>query len=227
VNANEMAWILHMVEVDNKSNENENYGAAGARLFKQHCMSCHGGDMKGSGNYPSLLDAQKKMNSDQFIGLISAGRRMMPAFSFLKQQEKEAIASWVLGLKAEQKKHYHLELTELEKFRQVPYTVSGYNKFLSKTGLPALAPPWGTLTAIDLNSGEFKWKNVLGDNDSAFAGRPQTGTENYRPVITAGGCYLLQLQRMESSGLLINVQVNYCGKHRFQMSALPHRPHMK
>lgn len=188
VNANEMAWILHMLDVDNKSRENENYGTAGIRLFKQHCMSCHGENMKGSGNYPSILDAHKKLNSDQFIEFIAAGRRMMPAFSFLKQQEKEAIASYVLGLKGEQKKLYHQKLTELEKFRQVPYTVSGYNKFLSRSGLPALAPPWGTLTAIDLNSGEFKWKTVLGDNDSVFAGKPQTGTENYGgPVITAGG----------------------------------------
>jgi quinoprotein glucose dehydrogenase len=188
INANEMAWILHMLDVDNKPKENENYGSAGARLFKQNCMSCHGGDMKGSGNYPSILDENKKLNKDQFIEFISAGRRMMPAFSFLKQQDKEAIAAYVLGLKTEQNKPYHQVLTELEKFRQVPYTPSGYNKFLSKSGLPALAPPWGTLSAIDLNSGELKWKTILGDNDSIFAGRPQTGTENYGgPVVTAGG----------------------------------------
>ena len=67
--------------------------------------------------------------------------------------------------------------------------MSGYNKFLSKSGLPALAPPWGTLTAIDLNSGDHKWSIPLGDEDSLkAAGKPQTGTENYGgPVVTAGG----------------------------------------
>ncbi|HEY2348423.1 MAG TPA: PQQ-binding-like beta-propeller repeat protein, partial [Puia sp.] len=75
-----------------------------------------------------------------------------------------------------------------EIFRQIPYTITGYNKFLTKSGLPAIAPPWGTLTAIDMNHGDLKWKIVLGDNDSAFAGKPQTGTENYGgPVVTAGG----------------------------------------
>src|SRR3984893_7911601 len=188
INSNETAWILKMLDVDNKAKIGENYGAAGERLFKQNCMSCHGADRKGSGNNPSILDINKKMDKDQFIHFISAGRRMMPAFSFLKQEDKEAIAAYILNIKADQKKSYHQELSELEKFRQIPYNPSGYNKFLSKSGLPALAPPWGTLTAIDLNSAEVKWKDVLGDNDSAFAGRPQTGTENYGgPVITAGG----------------------------------------
>ncbi len=188
INANEMAWILQMFDIDNKAKANENNGTAGQRLFVQNCMSCHGADRKGSGNYPSILDEKKKMNKDQLVQFISAGRRMMPGFSFLKPEEREAIASYVLNIKSEMDKPFHHELNELEKFRQVPYTISGYNKFLSKSGLPALSPPWGTLTAIDLNSGDVKWKTVLGDNDSAFAGKPQMGTENYGgPVITAGG----------------------------------------
>ncbi len=47
------------------------------------------------------------MNKDQFIQFISAGRRMMPAFSSLKPQDKEAIASFILDIKADQKKPYH------------------------------------------------------------------------------------------------------------------------
>jgi hypothetical protein len=50
-------------------------------------------------------------------------------FSFLKPENKEAIASFVLDIKADQKRIYHTELTEDEKFRQVPY-IAGYNKFL-------------------------------------------------------------------------------------------------
>jgi quinoprotein glucose dehydrogenase len=188
INANETAWILKMLDVDNKSILGENYASAGERLFKQNCISCHGADRKGTGNYPSILDENKKMNKDQLVEFISAGRRMMPAFSFLKPEEKDAITAYVLNLKSELNKPFYHELTEQEKFRQIPYTISGYNKFLSKSGLPALSPPWGTLTAIDLNSGDVKWKTVLGNNDSAFAGRPQTGTENYGgPVTTAGG----------------------------------------
>jgi quinoprotein glucose dehydrogenase len=188
INANEMAWILQMLDVDNKSIANENYIAAGERLFKQNCMSCHGANRKGTGNYPSILDVNKKMNKDQLIQFINTGRRMMPAYLFLKPVDKDAIAAYILDIKADQKKIYHRTFSDLEKFRQIPYTISGYNKFLSKSGLPALSSPWGTLTAIDLNSGDVKWKTVLGDNDSLNAGKPQTGTENYGgPAITSGG----------------------------------------
>jgi len=188
INANEMAWVQQMRDVDNTAKNNESYVMAGQRLYIQNCMSCHGADRKGGSNYPSILDIGKKLNKDQFIQFITAGRRMMPSFSYLKPEDKEAIASFILDIRPDQKRIYHTELTEDEKFRQIPYTIAGYNKFLTKSGLPAIAPPWGTLTAIDMNRGDVKWKIILGDNDSAFAGKPQTGTENYGgPVVTAGG----------------------------------------
>ncbi|MDP9042570.1 MAG: PQQ-binding-like beta-propeller repeat protein [Bacteroidota bacterium] len=188
INANEMAWIQQMRDINNEAKKNESYIEAGKRLYIQNCMSCHGADRKGGSNYPSILDINKKLNKDQFVQFINAGRRMMPAFSFLHPEDREAIASYVMDIKTDQEKIYHRELSENEKFRQVPYSISGYNKFLSKSGLPAIAPPWGTLTAIDMNRGDIKWKIVLGDNDSAFAGKPQTGCENYGgPVVTAGG----------------------------------------
>ncbi len=189
VNANEMAWILQMWDVDGKSKKGETYGEAGERLFKQNCMSCHGADRKGSGNYPSLLDIDKKYDPRSFIEFINAGRRMMPAFQHLKQEQKSAIAAYVLNLKNEQLKKYEEELTPQEKFRVIPYNISGYNKFLTKSHNPALAPPWGTLSAIDLNTGNLVWKTTLGEEKQLKEkGVPPTGTENYGgPVITQGG----------------------------------------
>ncbi len=188
VNANEMAWVQQMIDVDNTAKNKETNLTAGQRLYTQNCVSCHGADRKGGSNYPSILEISKKLNKDQFIQFISTGRRMMPAFSFLKPEDREAIASFILNIKTDQAKTYHREITEIEKFREIPYTIAGYSKFLSKSGLPALSPPWGTLTAIDLNRGDVKWKTILGDNDSVFAGKPPTGTENYGgPVVTFGG----------------------------------------
>jgi len=71
----------------------------------------------------------------------------------------------------------------------LPYLSTGYNKFLTKEGYPAVAPPWGTLNAIDLNTGEIAWKTPLGEYPELIAkGIPATGTENYGgPAVTAGG----------------------------------------
>ena len=53
----------------------------------------------------------------------------------------------------------------------------------------AIKPPWGTLNAVDLNTGEVKWKVPLGEYKALTArGVPPTGTENYGgPVVTASG----------------------------------------
>jgi len=69
------------------------------------------------------------------------------------------------------------------------YRFTGYRKFLDADGYPAVAPPWGTLNAIDLNTGDYLWKVPLGEYPELKAkGVPTTGSENYGgPVVTAGG----------------------------------------
>ena len=69
------------------------------------------------------------------------------------------------------------------------YRFTGYHKFLDPDGYPAVAPPWGTLNAINLNTGEYAWKIPLGEYpELAAQGIKNTGTENYGgPIVTAGG----------------------------------------
>jgi quinoprotein glucose dehydrogenase len=69
------------------------------------------------------------------------------------------------------------------------YRFTGYRKFLDPDGYPAVAPPWGTLNAIDLNTGEYRWSVPLGEYpELAARGVPTTGTENYGgPIVTASG----------------------------------------
>ena len=69
------------------------------------------------------------------------------------------------------------------------YTITGYNKFLTGDGLPAIAPPWGTLNAVDLNSGELVWKIPLGEYPALAAkGHRNTGTQLFGGgIVTAGG----------------------------------------
>jgi quinoprotein glucose dehydrogenase len=70
-----------------------------------------------------------------------------------------------------------------------PYAFVGFRRWLDREGYPAIAPPWGTLNAVDLNTGTIKWKVPLGEYAELTArGLPPTGTENYGgPVVTAGG----------------------------------------
>jgi quinoprotein glucose dehydrogenase len=189
INANEMAWVMTMIDSKQDAPKSENFIQAGQRLFTNNCMGCHGQDRKGTGNYPSLINIRAKYKDDQISTLLQTGRRMMPSFKQLKEQERKSIISYITDDKKSGRTVFVPASQAVDPYLDIPYQMTGYNKFLSKEGYPAISPPWGTLNAIDLNSGKMVWRIPLG-NDTAFAqkGRPATGTENYGgPVVTAGG----------------------------------------
>lgn len=188
INANEMAWQIQSVALDNKAATNENNLQAGERLFKANCMMCHGADRKGSGNFPSLIGIGKKYTPAAFDTLLQSGRRMMPAFRQINTDERKAIASFILDLKKEQPKAFVDKASKTNDPYKMPYSIVGYNKFLSKEGYPALSPPWGTINAINLNTGKYAWKKPLGSDPEFPHGKEQSGTENYgASVVTKGG----------------------------------------
>ena len=189
VNANEMAWLLTMKDIKPEPQKNENYGQAGIRLYQKYCSNCHGADRKGSGNYPTIINVQSKYKPNDIVSLLNSGRRMMPSFNHIGNEEKNAIVSYILELKKEQQQKFVAPPNPHDTFRNLPYAMTGYYKFLSPEGYPAIKPPWGTLSAINLNTGEYSWKNPLGEYKELKAkGIPATGTENYGgSVVTAGG----------------------------------------
>jgi len=113
---------------------------------------------------------------------------MMPAFNQLAESEKKALASFILGLTSKQSEKFTEPSRQENDWFKMPYSSTGYNKFLTKEGYPAITPPWGTLTAMDLNTGQVVWKDTLGDYPELKAKGIHSGTESYGgPVVTAGG----------------------------------------
>ena len=189
VNANEMAWILQMVENKQKHVDRPTTLQAGITLYEQHCRGCHGVKLQGSGNFPSIEDAKLKYTTESFISLLNSGRRMMPGFKNLNTEEKKAIAAYVLNLTSEHAKAYTSKKGIERRSAEQQYGFTGYNKFLTKDGYPAISPPWGTLNAINLNTGQLVWKIPFGEfPELTKKGVPITGRENYGgSVVTAGG----------------------------------------
>jgi quinoprotein glucose dehydrogenase len=188
VNANEMAWVASLSDTP-KEAELEAM-SPGKRLFTQYCVACHGLERKGlpAGGIPSLVDVGSRHPREEIVSLITTGRRMMPGFPILSKEDKETLVGYLLG-EEEGKASPGAAAAEPGQPPRIPYRFNGYDRFVDNKGYPAITPPWGSLTAIDLNSGRQVWRVTLGEFKELKArGIPSTGTENYGgPVSTAGG----------------------------------------
>ncbi len=186
VNANEMPWILTMVEVPEV--EGKSLIAMGKAVYQANCMGCHGADLQGStfhGDAPALVDLDQRMDVNGITEMVKNGKGAMPSFAFLADDRIEAVAAFLLNKEGEVKTK-DLKQSEVAELR---YNHTGYNRFVDSEGYPAIKPPWGTLNAIDLHKGEILWKVPLGTYEElAERGLTNTGTENYGgPAVTAGG----------------------------------------
>lgn len=181
VNANEMAWILRLVPARAAQ------GATTARrVYVSRCAACHREDMQGSPpQFPPLVNLKDKYTEAQVKELIRKGMDRMPAFASLGDNAIGAVTEYLF-----RKKDVEAVVDKPAKGpTDLKYTIDGYNKFLDPDGYPAVKPPWGTLTAIDLNKGDFRWQIPFGEYpELAAQGMKNTGTENYGGgVVTAGG----------------------------------------
>lgn len=187
VNANDVAWTGALAE-----NATENSPNA---LYLDQCAVCHGEKMTGSPPaIPSLVGVGSRMSAPEVAATIRNGKGRMQGFPNLNDDQMSALLQFVMsgagnsaeGAAGDGKK-------EVASSEPAPpatkYHFTGYKKFLDPEGYPAVAPPWGTLNAINLNTGKYVWKIPLGEYPELTAkGQKDTGTENYGgPVVTAGG----------------------------------------
>jgi quinoprotein glucose dehydrogenase len=186
VNSNEMAWVVSMSDTPKEAALAQM--STGRRRYTETCIACHGPERKGlpAGGIPSLLDVGARYKRDEVFALITTGRRMMPGFPLLSPADKDALVAYLFG---DEKEEAGSSVAAAGAPPRIPYQFNGYNRWVDNNGYPAISPPWGTLTAIDLNTGEHLWRVPLGEFKELKAkGLPPTGTENYGgPVATAGG----------------------------------------
>lgn len=183
VNSNEVPWIVTI-----KSNTGFANMSKGAALYVRNCSSCHGVDRFGnpSSGFPSLSALKQRIKREDVQEIVSRGKGKMPGFPQILEDERKAILNYLFDEESEKDK----VASAKDVFGSVePWDLKGYSKFLDSNGDPGIKPPWGTLTAVDLNTGLHKWQIPLGDvKKYKDQGLASTGTENYGgPIVTASG----------------------------------------
>ena len=135
--------------------------------------------------FPSLKNVAARRSEPQVSEILHKGAGRMPGFAHLKEPALDAIMRYML--RGEDKEV--MDAAPAPSPLDLKYTFDGYTRFTDPDGYPAISPPWGTLNAIDLNTGEYAWKIPFGQVPALAAkGMPDTGTENYGgSVVTAGG----------------------------------------
>ena len=210
VNANEMPWIQHMVELEldmEDQSEPKTIKDAGEKVYKTNCAICHGQTRQGNtaGTYPPLLNLEKRLPREITMAIIEKGKGFMPSFNQFSNKKKNALLVFLYDDQVQIDQGNNVNQNwldalskELREFA-IPYSHTGYNRFFDQEGYPAVKPPWGTLNAIDLNKGEILWQVPLGEfEELTKRGIPKTGTENYGgPVATAGGLIFIAASKDE------------------------------
>jgi quinoprotein glucose dehydrogenase len=133
---------------------------------------------------PSLVDLKTRLSAAQVTETVQKGKGRMPGFPNLRPSSVAALVEFVMNGDS-----VKTAAPAAPSPFDLKYRFTGYNKFLDPDGYPAVAPPWGTLNAINLNTGEYAWKIPFGEYpELAEKGMRDTGSENYGgPVVTAGG----------------------------------------
>ncbi|MBB3841968.1 quinoprotein glucose dehydrogenase [Runella defluvii] len=183
---------VHMTLI--RRNQTGKNGNQNNSPYKLYCSACHGLDRKGNhdGSYPSLLQLEKRLSKPQLVKLLMTGRGMMPSFSHISAAERTSIIEYLYNNVTDKQ----VVTTQKE---VIPYQHTGYNRWYDSEGYPVSTPPWGTLTAIDLNTGKHRWQVPLGEYpELTKKGIAPTGTDNYGgPLVTASGLIFIAASRDE------------------------------
>jgi quinoprotein glucose dehydrogenase len=189
VNANDVPYWLQMIETPDVGGA----GGIGRATYITACAMCHGLARRGDGSgVPSLAGLYDRIGPLDAWRVVRDGRGRMPGIGTMlplvalppllwylhSPDAADAAAPAARADESERKLGFFLR-----------YMNVGWQKFLDPEGYPAVKPPWGTLTAIDLAKGELAWQVPLGEvPELAAQGLIGTGAENYGgPVVTAGG----------------------------------------
>lgn len=166
----------------------------GEAIYNRNCLHCHGADLQGGEAFgqivPSLAGVANRLKPQEMAQVIKGGKGTMPPFAHLAGNESNHLIKFLRESDNPVKPPVS-KVTQTEPL--MPYTHGGHKMWKDSNGYPAIKPPWGTLNAIDLSTGEYLWRTVFGEFPELIEkGIEPTGRISFGgPVVTASGLLII------------------------------------
>lgn len=195
VNANEIPSIIQLLPGRRATGAAGSVERGRSVFLANGCSGCHGVERKG-GDGPSLVNVRQRLSRDSLEHVIRNGRGGMPSFSSLSTADMRSLLPFLLdeggaataGATATPVIPQGSSAQAPRPDERHSYRSGGYEKLRDQQGLPGIKPPWGTLTAVNLNDGERVWQIPLGEYPGVPASLQPTGTPNFGgAIVTKGG----------------------------------------
>jgi quinoprotein glucose dehydrogenase len=165
--------------------------SAGEQVYQQRCSACHG--LTGAGvppEIPALLGGDPTLTDQKIADLVHQGKGRMPPLPDITEQQLRSVIRYLKVLPMQSQASDPADFTgKGSRWAGTSQYRSTKGFFDDPDGYPAITPPWGTLSAIDMNTGKYLWQIPLGYYpELAAKGLADTGTLNYGgPLVTGGG----------------------------------------
>lgn len=182
----------------------------GKKIYNTFCASCHKADRTGDEPlYPSLVDLKRRMSESEVLNKIRNGSGKMPSFASILKGHEDGIIAYLFEKTNKRILQNERDLSEIRNNRSSNIEVKGeketrststiylnvtaYAQLKDSEGRSAIKPPWGTLNAINVNTGEYEWTIPVGNHpELQKTGEPITGsTGSPGPIVTGGGLVFL------------------------------------
>ncbi|WP_276368831.1 PQQ-binding-like beta-propeller repeat protein [Chryseolinea sp. H1M3-3] len=191
----------------------------GKVAYEAFCQTCHGKDLSGTGAAPSLLGLGPKLNETTIHEVVMQGIGRMPPVQHISDADVSNITAYLkeksTGVATTQKLE-EVKISgpvvaaggapgEVATRSTVAFSMGG-NAYPAGVKVPAeryytdyglgrpfiLNPPWSSITAYDMNTGNIQWTKPLGEEPQAVAkgfnntGVP-TGSQRNGIIVTSNG----------------------------------------
>ena len=187
VPSNQLPWLVRAHYLDGKSTLESVAKVPGNALYQAECAACH--KPTGEGAYETEREGDRHYPVLNGITALRERKTLASKAEFDLQHQAVKLKRDIAQAELETLADY-LAAIDKAADRARAFTMTGFwQVLLDHQGRPGSKPPWGHLTAIDLNSGKRVWQVPFGEYTSLkHNGSPVRGQRNHGGVIaTAGG----------------------------------------